>query len=70
VLAFVTRRIINAVLLVLTDKLTARQQLDGFSWALGGALMMSVLGRPASGWCEESSNTTVQRAALITPRKL
>jgi putative membrane protein len=43
-LAFVTRWIINAVLLVLTDKLTDHLHIDGFGWALGGALMMSVLG--------------------------
>jgi putative membrane protein len=43
-LAFITRWIINAVLLVLTDKLTDHLHIDGFGWALGGALMMSVLG--------------------------
>jgi putative membrane protein len=43
-LAFITRWIINAILLVLTDKLTDRLHIDGFGWALGGALMMSVLG--------------------------
>ena len=43
-LAFITRWIINAVLLVLTDKLTDHLHIDGFRWALGGALMMSVLG--------------------------
>ncbi len=43
-LAFITRWIINAVLLLLTDKLTDHLHIDGFGWALGGALMMSVLG--------------------------
>jgi putative membrane protein len=43
-LAFVTRWIINAILLVLTDKLTDHLHIDGFGWALGGALMMSILG--------------------------
>src|ERR687897_3048426 len=43
-LAFITRWIINAILLVLTDKLTDQLHIDGFGWALGGALMMSVLG--------------------------
>jgi putative membrane protein len=43
-LAFITRWIINAILLVLTDKLTAGLSIDGFRWALGGALMMSLLG--------------------------
>ncbi len=43
-LAFITRWIINSILLVLTDKLTDHLRIDGFGWALGGALMMSVLG--------------------------
>jgi putative membrane protein len=43
-LAFLTRWLINAILLVLTDKLTDHLHIDGFGWALGGALMMSVLG--------------------------
>ena len=48
-LAFVTRWIINAVLLVLTDKLTDHLHIDGFKWALGGALMMSLLGTLGEG---------------------
>src|SRR5690606_41086376 len=43
-LAFITRWIINAILLTLTDKLTDHLRIDGFGWALGGAAMMSVLG--------------------------
>ena len=43
-LAFITRWIINATLLVITDKLTDHLRIDGFRWALGGALMMSVIG--------------------------
>lgn len=43
-LAFVTRWIINAILLVLTDKLTDHLKIDSFGWALGGALMMSLIG--------------------------
>jgi putative membrane protein len=42
--AFITRWIINAIMLVLTDKLTDGLTIDSFGWALGGALMMSVLG--------------------------
>lgn len=42
--AFVTRWIINAILLVITDKLTDHLTIDGFGWALGGALMMSAIG--------------------------
>jgi putative membrane protein len=42
--AFITRWIINAILLVITDKMTDGLKIDGFGWALGGALMMSVLG--------------------------
>ena len=43
-LAFITRWIINAILLVLTDKLTDHLTIDSFGWALGGALMMSLVG--------------------------
>jgi putative membrane protein len=43
-LAFITRWIINAILLVLTDRLTDHLAIDSFGWALGGALMMSVIG--------------------------
>jgi putative membrane protein len=42
--AFLTRWIINAILLKLTDALTDRLTIDGFGWALAGALMMSALG--------------------------
>jgi putative membrane protein len=43
-LAFITRWIINAIMLKLTDALTDRLTIDGFRWALIGALMMSALG--------------------------
>jgi putative membrane protein len=43
-LAFLTRWIINAILLKLTDALTDRLSIDNFGWALLGALMMSLLG--------------------------
>lgn len=43
-LAFITRWIIDAILLKLTDSLTDHLTIDGFGWALGGALMMSLLG--------------------------
>jgi len=43
-LAFITRWIINAIILKITDALTDHLTIDGFSWALGGALMMSVIG--------------------------
>jgi putative membrane protein len=43
-LAFITRWIINAILLVITDKLTDHLKLDSFGWALAGALVMSLLG--------------------------
>jgi putative membrane protein len=42
--AFLTRWIINALLLKLTDALTDRLRIDSFGWALAGALMMSALG--------------------------
>jgi putative membrane protein len=43
-LSFITRWIINAILLVLTDKLTDHLKIDSFGWALGGALMISAVG--------------------------
>jgi putative membrane protein len=43
-LAFITRWIINAIILKIVDALTDRLTIDGFRWALGGALMMSALG--------------------------
>lgn len=43
-LAFITRWIINALLLKLTDALTDHLTIDSFGWALGGALMMSLIG--------------------------
>lgn len=43
-LAFITRWVINAIILKLTDALTDRLTIDSFGWALGGALMMSAIG--------------------------
>jgi putative membrane protein len=43
-LAFITRWIIDAILLLLTRNLTDRLRIDSFGWALGGALMMSLIG--------------------------
>jgi putative membrane protein len=43
-LAFITRWIINAILLIITDKLTDHLKIDSFGWALAGALIMSLVG--------------------------
>lgn len=43
-LAFITRWIIDAILLKLTDSLTDHLHIESFGWALGGALMMSLIG--------------------------
>lgn len=43
-LAFVTRWIINALLLMLTDRLTDHLKVDSFGWALAGALVIAVVG--------------------------
>jgi putative membrane protein len=43
-LAFLTRWIINAILLVVTDKLTDHLKIDSFGWALAGAFVMSLVG--------------------------
>jgi putative membrane protein len=42
--AFLTRWIINAILLKITASLTDQLSIDSFGWALGGALLMSALG--------------------------
>ena len=44
VFAFITRWVVNAIILKITDAVTDRLTIDGFGWALGGALMMSALG--------------------------
>lgn len=43
-LAFITRVIVNAIVLKITDALTSHLKIDGFGWALGGAAMMSAIG--------------------------
>src|SRR5918995_7436111 len=43
-LAFITRWIITALLLKLTDMLTDHLKIDGFGWALLGALVISAIG--------------------------
>lgn len=42
-LAFVTRVVVNAILLSITDALSDTLKIDSFGWALGGAAVMSVL---------------------------
>ena len=42
--AFLTRWLINALLLMLTDRLTDHLKIDSFKWALVGALVISVVG--------------------------
>ena len=41
--AFLTRWLINALLLMLTDRLTDHLKIDSFKWAVGGALMISLV---------------------------
>ena len=48
-LAFLTRWLINALLLMLTDRLTDHLKIDGFGWALAGAFVISVVGT-VLGW--------------------
>lgn len=43
-LAFITRWIINAILLKITDAVSDALTVDSFGWALSGALMMSFIG--------------------------
>jgi putative membrane protein len=42
-LAFITRWIINALLLMLTDRLTDHLKVDSFGWALAGALVIAIV---------------------------
>jgi putative membrane protein len=42
--AFITRWIVNAIVLKLTDALTDHLKIDSFGWAVAGALVMSALG--------------------------
>jgi putative membrane protein len=46
-LAFLTRWIIDAIILWLVASMTPRLRIDGFGWALLGALMMAALGTVA-----------------------
>lgn len=48
-LAFITRWLINALLLMLTDRLTDHLKIDSFGWALGGAFVISVVAT-VLGW--------------------
>src|SRR3954453_8474481 len=41
--AFLTRWLINALLLMLTDAVSDHLKIDGFKWALLGALVISVI---------------------------
>ncbi|WP_119155056.1 phage holin family protein [Caldimonas tepidiphila] len=43
-LAFITRWIIDAIILKLVDALTDRLTIDGFRWALAGSFVMSAIG--------------------------
>jgi putative membrane protein len=43
-LAFVTRWIVDAILLEITDWITKRLEIRSFGWALAAALVMSLLG--------------------------
>lgn len=43
-LAFITRWIIDAILLLITAKVSDALEIDGFKWALIASLVMSVLG--------------------------
>ncbi len=41
--AFITRVIVNAIVLTITDKVSDALKIDSFGWAMGGALMISAL---------------------------
>jgi putative membrane protein len=48
-LGFLTKWLINALLLVITDKLTDRLKIDSFGWALLGALLIALV-EAVTGW--------------------
>jgi putative membrane protein len=48
-LAFITRWLINALLLTLTDRLTDHLKIDGFGWSLAGAFVISLVAT-VLGW--------------------
>jgi putative membrane protein len=48
-LAFITRWLINALLLMLTDRLSEHLKIDSFGWALGGAFVISAVAT-VLGW--------------------
>ena len=43
-LAFLTRWLINTLLLMLTDRLTEHLKIDSFGWAAAGAFVISLVG--------------------------
>jgi putative membrane protein len=47
--AFLTRWLINAILLKLVDAFTDGLKIDGFGWALAGAFLMSLFGTLGEG---------------------
>jgi uncharacterized membrane protein YvlD (DUF360 family) len=47
VLAFITRWIINAILLTITDKISDALEIKSFGWAIGAAMMISLLSAAA-----------------------
>ncbi|MDR0786738.1 MAG: phage holin family protein [Gemmatimonadota bacterium] len=49
ILSFITRWIINAIILRLVDSMTDRLTIDGFKWALIGALVISIVSMLGDG---------------------
>ncbi len=41
--AFLTRVVVNAIVLTITDKISDSLKIDSFGWAMGGAVMISAL---------------------------
>lgn len=49
VLLFLTRVVVNAILLSITDAISDTLKIDSFGWAMGGAVMISVIGAVGEG---------------------
>jgi putative membrane protein len=56
-LAFITRWIVDAIVLKLTDSLSSRLEIRGFRWALAGALVMSAVGTIAEYFLRQPPTT-------------
>jgi putative membrane protein len=65
-LAFITRWIVDAILLKITDWATDRLEIRSFGWALAAALVMSLLGTAADYIFHPTS--PMARSTVVAPQ--